>query len=66
MAVETETPAPAKVLNFKREPKGTNRMAGDKDTSDGAKAFNDAVLALIVAAAILALLVFSLREYIND
>ena len=64
MAVENETP-PAKVLNFKREPKGTNRMAGDADKSIGDKASTDALIIVCVAWFIVFALAFSLRDFIN-
>ena len=60
MATET---VPDKTLNTKHEPKGTNRMAGDVDKSDGGKAVNDALLIIGISWGILALLVLSLREY---
>lgn len=64
MAIAEET-VPDKVLNVKREPKGTNRMVGDKDKSDGAKAVNDAIIVVAISWAIVFALVFTLREYIN-
>lgn len=64
MATKTEE-VPDRALNTKREPKGTNRMVGDRDKSDGAKAVNDALIVVAIAWLILVVLVFSLREYIN-
>ena len=64
MAISEET-VPSKILNLKREPQGTNRMVGDKDKSDGAKAANDAIIVVAVSWAIVFALVFTLREYIN-
>lgn len=64
MATKTETP-PDAALNTTREPKGTNRMAGDKDTSDGAKAVNDALMIVVGAWIVLAILALSLRDFLN-
>lgn len=64
MAVTNET-VPDKALNTKREPVGTNRMAGEDSKSDGAKAVNDSILILLIAWGAVLLLGFSLREFIN-
>lgn len=64
MATKTEE-VPVKALNTTREPKGSNRMVGDRDKSDGAKAVNDALIIVAIAWLILIVLVLSLRDYIN-
>lgn len=64
MATETETP-PTKILNIKREPKGTNRMAGDASGDIGTQASTDALIVVFIAWAIVFALAFSLRDFIK-
>lgn len=64
MATETETP-PARVLNIKREPQGTNRMAGDTDKNIGTVASTDAIIIVVVAWLIVFSLALSLRDFIK-
>lgn len=64
MATETETP-PARVLNIKREPEGTNRMAGDVDKNIGTVASTDAIVIVVVAWLIVFSLALSLRDFIK-
>lgn len=64
MATETEAP-PARALNAKREPVGTNRMAGDVDKNIGTVASTDAIVIVVVAWLIVFSLALSLRDFIK-
>ncbi len=64
MATDTEK-VPDRALNVTREPKGTNRMAGDGSANIGVQASTDALILVCIAWAIVFGLAFSLRDYIK-
>lgn len=64
MATETETPT-GRTLSLKREPKASNRIAGENDKSIGENAVNDALIIVFISWGIVFALAFSLREYIK-